>query len=411
MPSIVALTGNEAVAEAMRQINPDVVAAYPITPQTELMHKFADYVADGEVQTELVLVESEHSAMSATMGAAAAGARAMTATSSQGLALMWEVCYITAALRLPVVMPVINRALSGPINIHCDHSDTMGCRDSGWLQFFSENSQEAYDNTLMALKVAEHPKVLLPVMVTLDGFIISHTMERLEILDDDVIKKFVGDYHPHYSLLNVEKPITVGPLDLQDYYFEHKRQEAEAEENSYAVIQQVAEDFEKISGRKYSFIEEYKMNDAETAILVLGSTAGTTKAVVDRLRSKGRKVGMIKIQVYRPFPNKEIVRALSKGKAAAVLDRSIAYGSTGGPVFIEVRSALFGGGFNPDRFKLTDYIYGLGGRDVSLKHIESVYDDLDAIVSTGQIKSVINYLGVRGEERPESFAELEAAVK
>jgi pyruvate ferredoxin oxidoreductase alpha subunit len=411
MPQIVALTGNEAVAEAMRQINPDVVAAYPITPQTELMHKFAEYAADGIVSTELVLVESEHSAMSATLGASAAGSRAMTATSSQGLALMWEVCYITAALRLPIVMPVINRALSGPINIHCDHSDTMGCRDSGWLQFFSENSQEGYDNTIMAMKVAEHPNVLLPAMVTLDGFIISHTMERLEILDDNIVKNFVGEYHPKHSLLVTDKPISIGPLDLQDYYFEHKRQQAEAQDNAYHVIEQVAEEFERISGRKYSLIEEYRMNDAETAIIVLASTAGTTKVVVDRLRSQGRKVGMIKIRVYRPFPNKELCRALSRTKAVAVLDRSLAFGNTGGPVFIEVRSALYGGGFSLKQVKLVDYVYGLGGRDINLRQIEAVYDELDTIVSTGRLEKEVNYLGVRGGDRPETILALEEAVQ
>jgi len=392
---VVALTGNEAVAEAMRQIDPDVVAAYPITPQTELMHAFADSVANGKVSTEFVLVESEHSAMSATVGASAAGARAMTATSSQGLALMWEVLHIASALRLPIVMPVVNRALSGPINIHCDHSDTMGCRDSGWIQIFSENSQEAYDHTLIALRVAEHPRILLPVMVTLDGFILSHTMERLEILDDEVVKKFIGEYHPDYPLLDTKNPVTVGPLDLQDYYFEHKRQEAEAQLAAAELIPSILKAFAAVSGRDYSVIEEFGMDDAEMAIVVLGSTAGTAKTVAEELRRDGKKVGVVKIRVYRPFPAKELVRALTKVEAVAVLDRSIAFGSAGGPVFDEIRSAFFGSGVNPTEKTLVNYLYGLGGRDVKHSDIKFVYDELAALMHEGTGNSVVRYLGLR----------------
>jgi pyruvate ferredoxin oxidoreductase alpha subunit len=392
---VVALTGNEAVAEAMRQIDPDVVAAYPITPQTELMHAFADSVANGKVSTEFVLVESEHSAMSATVGASAAGARAMTASSSQGLALMWEVLHIASALRLPIVMPVINRALSGPINIHCDHSDTMGCRDSGWIQIFSENSQEAYDHTLIALRVAEHPRILLPVMVTLDGFILSHTMERLEILDDEVVKKFIGEYHPDYPLLDTKNPVTVGPLDLQDYYFEHKRQEAEAQLAAAELIPSILKAFAAVSGRDYGVIEEFGMDDAEMAIVVLGSTAGTAKTVAEELRRDGKKVGVVKIRVYRPFPAKELVRALTKVEAVAVLDRSIAFGSAGGPVFDEIRSAFFGSGVNPTEKTLVNYLYGLGGRDVKHSDIKFVYDELAALMHEGTGNSVVRYLGLR----------------
>jgi len=393
---VVALTGNEAVAEAMRQVDPDVVAAYPITPQTELMHAFADSVANGRVGTEFVLVESEHSAMSATVGASAAGARAMTATSSQGLALMWEVVQIASALRLPIVMPVVNRAISGPINIHCDHSDTMGCRDSGWIQIFSENSQEAYDNTLIALRVAEHPRILLPVMVTLDGFIISHTMERLEILDDEVVKKFIGGYHPDHPLLDTRNPVTVGPLDLQDYYFEHKRQEAEAQLAAAELIPSLFKEFAAVSGRDYSVIEEFEMDDAEMAIVVLGSTAGTVKTVVEELRREGKKVGMVKIRVFRPFPAKELVHALTKVKAIAVLDRSIAFGGAGGPVFDEIRSAFFGAGVSSTEIKVVNYLYGLGGRDVKHSDIKSVYDELEALVPEGASNGVVRYLGLRG---------------
>ena len=298
--NIVARTGNEAMAEAMRQINPDVVAAYPITPATEVVQIFAGYVADGLVSTEFVPVESEHSAMSACIGSAAAGGRTMTGTSSQGLALMAEMLFIAAGLRLPIVMADVNRALSSPINIHCDHSDTMMVRDAGWIQIFSENCQEAYDNMLQAVRIAEKAK--LPTMVTTDGFIISHGMERLEILPDADAKKFVGEYKPDNYLLNLEKPITVGALDLTDYYFEHKRQQIEAIKAAKQIILDVAKEFATKFGRSYGFFEEYQMSDAEFVLIALGSTAGTTKVVVDGLRKKGVKAGLIKPRVFRPFP-------------------------------------------------------------------------------------------------------------
>jgi pyruvate ferredoxin oxidoreductase alpha subunit len=392
MAKVLALAGNEAAAEAMRQINPDVVAAYPITPQTELMHTFAQFHADGLVDTELVLVESEHSAMSATVGASAAGARAMTATSANGLALMWEIVYITASLRLPVVMPVINRALSGPINIHCDHSDTMGCRDSGWIQLFSESAQEAYDNTIIAVRVAEHKNVLLPVMVTLDGFILSHTVERVEIIEDEQVRNFIGTYKPEHSLLDVDNPITMGPLDLQDYYFEHKRQEIEAEDHALDVVEEVSAEYAKVTGRKYDLIELYKMNDAERAVIVMGSTAGTAKVAVDQLRSQGEKVGIIKIRAYRPFPYDQIVEAVSNLKALAVLDRAASFGAKGGPVYGDIRSALYG---NNGHLPVVDYIYGLGGRDINMNMIKSAFTDLSDIIQTGEIKQEVGYLGLR----------------
>lgn len=392
MARVLALTGNDAVAEAMRQINPDVVAAYPITPQTELMHKFADYVADGLVDTELVQVESEHSAMSASVGAAAAGARAMTATSSQGLALMWEVLYIASGLRLPIVMAVVNRALSAPINIHCDHSDSMGCRDSGWIQLYSENSQEAYDNTIMAVRIAENRKVLLPVMVTLDGFILGHTMERIEILEDHEVSAFVGEYKPQRSLFEVDNPITMGPLVLPDYYFEHKRQQVEAEEHVLDVIREISEEYGRLSGRRYELIEEYRTEDADRLVVALGSTAGTAKEVVDELREQGERVGMVKIRAYRPFPYNEIISSLGNAKAVAVLDRAIAFGSLGGPVYGDVRSAFFDHDAHP---LVVDYIYGLGGRDITVEHIKKVYDDLKGIIKTGKVEKAVDYLGLR----------------
>ncbi len=388
----VAKTGNEAVAEAMRQISPDVVAAYPITPQTEIVQIFSGFVADGRVDTEMVTVESEHSAMSATVGASAAGARAMTATAANGLALMWEVVYIAASMRLPIVMPVVNRALSGPINIHCDHSDTMGARDSGWIQIFSENAQEAYDNTLQALRIAEDPSVLIPAMVTMDGFIISHAMEVMEILEDDKVREWVGEYVPENPLLDVDNPLTMGPIDLQDWNMEHKRQQAEAMIQSKAVILKVAEDYAKLTGRRYGLFEQYMLDDAEVAIVVLGSTAGTAKVVVKELRKQGIKAGLLKLRVFRPFPAEEIAAALKHVKAIAVMDRSDSFNAVSGPVFAEIRSAMYGTEKAPT---IVNYIYGIGGRDVTPEHIRQVYSDLLKAAAQGKSERTLTYLGVR----------------
>jgi len=387
------LTGNDAGAEAMRQINPDVVAAFPITPQTELMHKFAEHVADGDVKSEFVLVESEHSAMSATVGAAAAGARAMTATSANGLALMWEIVYIAASNRLPIVMPVINRALSGPINIHCDHSDTMGCRDSGWIQLYSESAQEVYDNLLQAMRIAEHPDVLLPTMVTFDGFIISHTAEVLDALGDAEARKWVGDYQTKYTLLDTDDPVTFGPLDLQDYYFEHKRQQIEGMRNAPAVIKEVGEAYGKLSGRSYGLIEGYRTDDAERIVVALGSTCGTGKVVVDALRDEGEAVGLLKIRAFRPFDEEAVASALSNAAAVGVLDRSVSFGAPGGPVHKEIKAALYGGGKTP---AIVNYIYGLGGRDINQKHIRGVFEELKAVAGKDTPDDAIRYVGLRG---------------
>lgn len=386
----VAKTGNEAIAEAMRQINPDVCAAYPITPATEIMQIFANFVADGLVNTELVTVESEHSAMSACIGSAASGARTITATSSQGLALMYEMMYIAAGLRLPIVMADVNRTLSAPINIHCDHSDTMGARDSGWIQIFSENSQEAYDNMIQAVRIAE--KVYLPVLVTLDGFIISHAMEGIEILDDSEVKDFLGEYRSPYNLLNVEQPITVGAIDFTDYYFEHKRAEIEAMEKAKLPITEVGKEFGERFGRYYPLFEPYYLDDAEIAIVVMGSTAGTAKVVIRELRAAGVKAGMLKLRVFRPFPAEEIGAALAPVKVLGVMDRSDGLSGMGGPLFVEIRSALFD---LPSRPRIVNYVYGLGGRDIDLNFLRGVFQDLLAIMRTGKITCIVNYLGVR----------------
>ena len=391
-PKLAAMTGNEAVGQAMRQINPDVVAAYPITPQTEIVQIYSSFVANGEVDTEFVAVESEHSALSATLGASAAGARAMTATSSQGLALMWEILYIAAGLRLPIVMPVTNRALSSPINIHCDHSDTMGARDAGWIHLFSENSQEAYDNTIQAIRIAEHPDILLPAMVTLDGFIISHAMEVVQLEDDARVKEFVGTYKPKVALLDIDHPVTMGGLDFTDFYFEHRRSLAEPVGKVADVVRQVGREFGQLFGREYGLFESYMLDDAEYAIVVLGSSAGTAKVVIQELREQGVKAGMLKLRMFRPFPYDEVAAALEGKKAVAVLDRSDGLAGRGGPVFGEVRSALCDW---PNKPPTAGYVYGLGGRDINMDHIKSVYDDLQKIARTGQVTKLVSYLGVR----------------
>ncbi|HID06827.1 MAG TPA: pyruvate ferredoxin oxidoreductase, partial [Armatimonadetes bacterium] len=337
--------------------HPDSAAAFPITPQTEMMHKFAEFVADGDVDTELVLVESEHSAMSATVGMSAAGARAFTATSANGLALMWEIVYIAASTRLPIVMAVVNRALSAPINIHGDHSDSMGARDAGWIQLYSENSQEVYDNIIQAFKIAEDKRVLLPVMVTLDAFILSHTTEIVEVLDEKEAIDFIGEERiPHFSLLDVDKPVTVGPLDLQDYYMEHKRQQIEAIANAPEVIKEVGKAYGELTGRYYDFFHPYKCDGADVVILAAGSTAGTARIAVDRLREQGKSVGLVKLRMFRPFPYKELSDFLCKFKVVGIMDRSASFGAQGGPVFTETRSALLGTQQPPI---VVDYLYGL----------------------------------------------------
>jgi len=392
MGTVLGLNGNSAVAHAMRQVNPHVVAAYPITPQTDCVERFAEFVADGRVDTEFVTVESEHSAMSACVGAAAGGGRVMTATSANGLALMWEIVYIAASMRLPIVMMVANRALSGNINIHCDHSDTMGARDSGWIQLFSENAQEAYDNIIMAIKIAEDMSVRLPVMVTQDGFIISHALERMELLDDEEVQKFIGPYKERYPMLDLKNPVTYGPLDLFDYYFEHKWSQIDAVEHCLPIIQKVSDEFGELSGRNYELLESYKLDDAEFGVIALGSTCGTAKEAVDRMREAGKKVGLLKVRCFRPFPTEHIIKALSPLKGVAVLDRSSTFGGFGGPVFNEVRSALYDA---PERPLVIDFLYGLGGRDIFMEDIEVAFQRIEGVVTKGRIDTHVDFLGLR----------------
>jgi pyruvate ferredoxin oxidoreductase alpha subunit len=372
----------------MKQVEPDVVAAYPITPQSEIVEYFSQYVADGKVDTEVITVESEHSAMSACVGSAAAGARTMTATASQGLALMMEIVYIAASMRTPIVMAVANRALSGPINIHCDHSDSMAARDSGVIQLYGEDAQEAYEFTLMAQRLAESEDVLLPVMVTLDGFTLTHTAQVAELLPDGAVTDFVGEYDARYPLLDVENPTTQGPFDMPDYYFEHKLQQVDAMKNVPDRFLEVQDKFNDIAGSDYDgLFETYKLDDADHAVVILGSTAGTAKVVVDELRDKGKKVGLLKPWLFRPFPGEQIKEALVDKEAVAVLDRSLSFGSSG-PLYLEVSSAL---SEEDEKPRLYNYTYGLGGRDIKENQIAEVFEDLE----NPDLEKKMRYIGAR----------------
>lgn len=391
--TILAVTGNEAAAEAMRQVNPDVVAAYPITPQTEVVQLYAQLVADGKVDTEFITVESEHSAMSAVIGSAAAGARTMTATSSQGFALMWEVLYVAASYRLPIVMTTVNRALSGPINIHCDHSDTMGGRDSGWIQLYGENHQEAYDNLIMGVRIAEHLDVRTPVMNMYDGYVISGAIGPLEMLTDEQVKQFIGPYKAINPLLDIEHPVTVGPFDgLHGYYFEHKVAQNRAMARALGVIDEVAAEYAELSGRHYGLLDPYRIEDADVAIVVVGSTAGTTRMVVDKLREQGVKAGMVRVRALRPFPAAAYADALKNCTVVGVMDRADSFGAQGGPVFLEVRSALYDCDPRP---QIVPFIYGLGGRDIFLDNIEEAFDVLLGGLEGKRLPVERTYLNIR----------------
>ena len=386
------LSGNEATAYAMKQINPDVVAAFPITTSTEIPQYFATYVDNGEVDTEFIAVEGEHSAMAACIGAEAAGARAMTATSANGLEYMWEMVQIASSLRLPIVMALVDRAISGPLNIHSDHSDAMAIRDSGWIMLASETNQEAYDNMIMAHRIAENKDVLLPLTVLQDGFITSHAIENIELIETDKVKEFVGEYKPEHCLLNRKEPISVGPMDLQPYLTEHKKQQAVAMENAKKVILEVSKDFEKLTGRKYDLFESYKLDDADYVIVCMNSSAGTVKETVDNLRAKGIKAGLLKIRVFRPFPGEEIAKALKNAKAVAVLDKVPLVSGTPGPLYEDIVSGMFNEGIHVNTI---NYTYGVGGRDVTVTNIEKAFKELQELKD---MKNPVRYLDLKEEK-------------
>ena len=396
----IAATGNAFVTEAFRQIEPDAICAYPITPQTSIVEKYAQLVADGKVKTEYVCVESEHSAMSATIGAAAGGCRAYTVTSAQGLAHMWEALYIASGLRLPIVMINVNRALSAPINIHGDHSDVMGARDAGWVIMMAENPQEAYDNTIMATRVAED--LLLPVMSTLDGFITIHSIMRGDVLDDATVKNFVGTYEPADSLLFGDA-VTVGAFaNLGPTYMKVKKAQRNAMDGALASVATVANEWQALTGRSYEHVETWGMEDADRAIVIMGSAAGNARAVARRLRKAGEKVGVVKVRTYRPFPAAEVAAALKGVDAIAVLDRAETFSSKAGPLALDTMSALYSAGIHTP---LRTYIYGLGGNDVKLEQMDLVYEQLKQVGSdgvTGTINDTPRYLGIDCCDLPEA---------
>ena len=386
------MSGNEAVALAIKQVNPDVMPAFPITPSTELPQIVSTYISNGDIDTEFIPVESEHSSMSATIGASAAGARALTATSSAGLAFMWEELYVASSFRLPIVLCLVNRALTGPLNINCDHSDAMGARDSGWMQVFAETNQEAYDNFIMSYRVTEHPDVMLPMMVCYDGFITSHAVMNIETIDTSTVRDFVGTYKPDNFLLNKDMPYAVGPYANSPFYMETKFNQITAMRKAKQVILDVCAEFEKISGRKYGLFEEYKMEDAEYAVVIMGSAAGTTKDAVDELRAKGIKAGMIKIRVLRPFPGEELAAALKNCKAVAVMDRAENYSTMSGPVGSELKAAMYDAGLS---VPMLNYYYGIGGRDYTVEEAEGIYNDLQALASGSATPEQFQYVGLR----------------
>ena len=386
------MSGNEAVAYAIRQVNPDVMPAFPITPSTEIPQMVSTYIANGEMDTEFIPVESEHSSMSAAIGAEAAGARSLTATSSAGLALMWEELLLAASNRMPIALTLVNRTLSGPININCDHSDGMGARDTGWIQIYAENNQEAYDNFIQAYPIAEHENVHLPIMICQDGFITSHAVENIELLEDNTVKEFVGEYRPEEFLLNPGKPIAVGPYSVTHYAMEAKKNQEIALENAKQVILDVAKKFETVSGRSYGLFEAYRLEDAEYVMLLMGSAAGTAKQAVDELRKKGKKVGVLKLRVFRPFPAEEIAEALKNCRAVAIMDRCESYNGNGGPLGSEVTAGLFR---RKVFIEAVNYIYGLAGRDFTVEDAEGIFAELEAVANNGKEAEQYQYVGLR----------------
>jgi pyruvate ferredoxin oxidoreductase alpha subunit len=386
------MSGNEAVSYAIRQVNPDVMPAFPITPSTEIPQMVSTYIANGEMDTEFIPVESEHSSMSAAIGAEAAGARSLTATSSAGLALMWEELLLAASNRLPLALTLVNRTLSGPININCDHSDGMGARDTGWIQIYAENNQEAYDNFIQAYPIAEDKRVHLPIMICQDGFITSHAVENIELMEDKLVKEFVGEYEPEEFLLNPGKPIAVGPYSVTNYAMEAKKNQETALENAKEVILEVAKKFKEISGREYGLFEEYKTKDADYIMLIMGSAAGTAKEAVDHLREQGKKVGVLKLRVFRPFPAEEIAEALKGCKAVAIMDRCESYNGNGGPLGSEVTAGLYR---SKVMIEAVNYIYGLAGRDFTVNEVYDIFAELEEAVENGKKVEQYQYIGLR----------------
>jgi pyruvate ferredoxin oxidoreductase alpha subunit len=383
-------SGNLAFAEAMRQINPDVVAAYPITPSTEIPMKFAEYVANGEVDTQYVAVESEHSAITACVGASIAGGRVMTASSANGVALMHEIFPIAASFRAPIVFGLVNRSLGAPVNIHCDHSDSMPERDSGWVQIYCEDAQEVYDTVLLSVRLAEHDDVLTPVFVCQDGFITSHCYEAVEFLSDEAVKKYVGERAPRYPLLDVDNPVSYGSYTMSEHYFEIKRTQIEGMNNVRRVYGEAMSELAGLTGREYPLIDCYMTDDADYVLVIMSSAAGVVKDVTDELRRSGVKAGCLRVRMFRPFPSQEVRDALDGKKGVAVLDRSASIGGTA-PLAAEVKSALYS---SRDRVPVFDYIFGLGGRDFFPDDARRVFQDL----MDDEPQDKVRYIGLLGDD-------------
>ncbi|MCD6341659.1 MAG: pyruvate ferredoxin oxidoreductase [Thaumarchaeota archaeon] len=363
-----AILGDEAVALAVKQSNVDVIAAYPITPQTIIVEKLSEYVADGEMDTAFIQAESEHSALSICVGASLAGARVYTSTCSQGLALMHEIVYAASSMRAPMVMTIVNRSLNAPLNIHCEHGDVMAERDSGWIHLFAANVQEAYDLTFIAFKLSEHPDVLLPVSVNMDAFILSHSIEPLTPISDDAAAKFLPPKKYEYEI-DFDNPMTYGTMALPDTYMEFKMQLKEAVERAKEVYPKIVDEYAKISGRRYWYFDSYMADDADAVVIVLGSTYGTLKTAAKKLREEGLKVGVIGLTMFRPFPEEQLVEVLKRMKAVLVMDRAYSYGGLGGPLYTDVVGVLYRNGI---RIPAKNVVYGLGGRDFRLDEAEAV---------------------------------------
>lgn len=359
------MTANRAVSEAVKLAKPKVIPVYPITPQTSISEYLAQFVADGDIDAEYIRVESEHSAISAAVGACGAGVRVFTATSSQGLMLMHEILFAAAGMRMPIVMADANRAISAPLSIWNDQQDSIAQRDSGWMQIYVENGQDALDSILMAYKTSENNKVLLPSMVCLDGFILTHTVEPVEIPSQEQVDRFLPKYKPEHAFLNPEAPMSLGTLTDPDYYMEARYQIEEAMENSLEVIEKTNKEFEEIFGRKYDLVEEYKCEDAEIIIVAMGSICSTVRVCVDEMRDRGEKVGLLKIRVYRPFPQEKIQKAVQNAKKVAVLDKNISFG-VGGALYNDIKAKI--------DVEAYDFIIGLGGRDITPNYIEEVVE-------------------------------------
>ncbi len=385
-PKDIAINGDGAIAYAWKQIDPDVCASYPITPQTIIVEDFSKYVANGEVKTEYVAVESEHSALTLCAASSSAGARTFTATASQGLAYMWEMLPITSSMRVPVVMAVANRAISGPININNDHGDSMAARDTGWIQMFSDNVQSAYDNAIMAPRIAEHPEVQLPIITNLDGFILTHAVERMTPVDTEDVKKFVGEFEPVCPLLNYKTPTSHGMLDGPDFYYAHKYQQIKAMDKALEVAKQVFKEFKEMTGREYNLVDEYRCDDADYIAIILGSSFGTMQETVDQMRDAGIKVGVAMTHIYRPWPEKELIRIMKGKKAVAVFDKHVSIGAYG-PLYPEVVAAAADLDKMP---KMHNFIYGIGGADTSVSILKEA---MESVVQGTAGK--INYAGMK----------------